>query len=587
MRKWFRKWGFQSKLLFIFLTMILTPVILLSFFEFYYSKKMLADKTNDYLKNLAAVTLSKIDSTVSDIENVAFYINGNNTIQASLKAEKQVVGNRVAYYELHSDIRQILASYVLLRQEINAICIHSESGREYTYTKTRNGPSLDITRYIRDEKQYWAVDKNHIVLMKKLYAFPTQSLLGYIALDVNAKSLYDIIADIDLTKSGRIFLVNEEGRILATESETLSGELLDEPYRNFLGENEAFYNNVRVGNTYYSVYNSGAISNGWYMVLAIPRDYYMRDITKLKNVIIPITFTTALLTALLSILVSRGITRPIRFLSGAMEDFGQGNFDINCQVDSEDEIGRLSHTFNQMVMDMNSLVNTVYEQKVMKQEAQMKSLQMQINPHFLYNTLDTINWMARIRHVDEIGDMVAALSNMMRYSLEKKSFVRLGEEVKSLKDYIAIQNYRYRDKMVAEIEIDESLMSLYIPRLLIQPILENAIVHGIEEKLDKGHILVAARREDEDLYIQIMDDGVGMTEETMSHILREDYSMKKSGHTSIGVVNVNRRIQMIYGKDYGLLVQSVLGAGTKITIHIPAMEEDQEEVKKDENGPER
>ncbi len=587
MRKWFRKWGFQSKLLFIFLTMILTPVILLSFFEFYYSKKMLADKTNDYLKNLAAVTLSKIDSTVSDIENVAFYINGNNTIQASLKAEKQVVGNRVAYYELHSDIRQILASYVLLRQEINAICIHSESGREYTYTKTRNGPSLDITRYIRDEKQYWAVDKNHIVLMKKLYAFPTQSLLGYIALDVNAKSLYDIIADIDLTKSGRIFLVNEEGRILATESETLSGELLDEPYRNFLGENEAFYNNVRVGNTYYSVYNSGAISNGWYMVLAIPRDYYMRDITKLKNVIIPITLTTAFLTALLSILVSRGITRPIRFLSGAMENFGQGNFDINCQVDSEDEIGRLSHTFNQMVMDMNSLVNTVYEQKVMKQEAQMKSLQMQINPHFLYNTLDTINWMARIRHVDEIGDMVAALSNMMRYSLEKKSFVRLGEEVKSLKDYIAIQNYRYRDKMVAEIEIVESLMSLYIPRLLIQPILENAIVHGIEEKLDKGHILVAARREDEDLYIQIMDDGVGMTEETMSHILREDYSMKKSGHTSIGVVNVNRRIQMIYGKDYGLLVQSVLGAGTKITIHIPAREEEQEEVKKDEKGPER
>jgi len=587
MRKWFRKWGFQSKLLFIFLTMILTPVILLSFFEFYYSKKMLADKTNDYLKNLAAVTLSKIDSTVSDIENVAFYINGNNTIQASLKAEKQVVGNRVAYYELHSDIRQILASYVLLRQEINAICIHSESGREYTYTKTRNGPPLDITRYIRDEKQYWAVDKNHIVLMKKLYAFPTQSLLGYIALDVNAKSLYDIIADIDLTKSGRIFLVNEEGRILATESETLSGELLDEPYRNFLGENEAFYNNVRVGNTYYSVYNSGAISNGWYMVLAIPRDYYMRDITKLKNVIIPITLMTAFLTALLSILVSRGITRPIRFLSRAMENFGQGNFDINCQVDSEDEIGRLSHTFNQMVMDMNSLVHTVYEQKVMKQEAQMKSLQMQINPHFLYNTLDTINRMARIRHVDEIGDMVAALSNMMRYSLEKKSFVRLGEEVKSLKDYIAIQNYRYRDKMVAEIEIDESLMSLYIPRLLIQPILENAIVHGIEEKLDKGHILVAARREDEDLYIQIMDDGVGMTEETMSHILREDYSMKKSGHTSIGVVNVNRRIQMIYGKDYGLLVQSVLGAGTKITIHIPAREEEQEEVKKDENGPER
>ncbi|WP_313076188.1 sensor histidine kinase [Lacrimispora sp.] len=577
MTKWFHRQGFLSKLLFIFLTMILIPVIFLSFLEYYYSKKMLTEKTNDYLKNLASVTLSKIDSTVLDIENVAFYINGNENVQTSLKNENHTAGDRVAYYRNYSGIREILSSYVLLRQEINAISIRSEFGREYTYTKTRYGPPLDIAGYIRGEKQYWVVDKNHIVLMKQLNAFSSQSLLGYIALDVNARSLYDIIADIDLTQSGRIFLVNEEGRILVTESEVSSGELLGEPYRKYFGQEEAFYNNVRVGNTYYSVYNSGAISNGWHMMLAIPRDYYMRDITRLQNAILPIALVTAFVTAMLSIFVARGITRPMRNLSQAMEDFGQGNFDINCQVDSEDEIGRLSHTFNQMVMDMNSLVNTVYEQKVMKQEAQMKSLQMQINPHFLYNTLDTINWMARIQNVDEIGDMVAALSSMMRYSLEKKSFVQLREEVKSLRDYLAIQNYRYEDKMEAEIEIGEELMIFYIPKLLIQPILENAIVHGIEEKLDKGHILITAKREGEDIYIQVEDDGVGMTEESMSHILMEDYSIENRGHTSIGVVNVNRRIQMIYGKDYGLLVQSVLGAGTKVTIHIPAQEVEPQE----------
>lgn len=579
MRKWFHRQGFQSKLLFIFLTMILIPVVFLSFLEYYYSKKMLTEKTNDYLKNLAAVTLSKIDSTVSDIENVAFYINGNGTIQTSLKNERLTVGDRVANYQNYSGIREILASYILLRQEINAISIRSESGREYIYTKNRYGPPLDIAGYIREEKQFWVVDKNRIVLMKQLYAFPSQSPLGYIALDVNVRSLHDIIADIDLTQSGRIFLVNEEGRILMTESAASSGELLDEPYRQYFGQEEAFYNNVRVGNTNYSVYNSGAISNGWHMMLAIPRDYYLRDIVRLQNAILPITLVTAFLTVMLSILVARGITGPMRNLSQAMEDFGQGDFDINCQVDSEDEIGRLSHTFNQMVMDMNSLVNTVYEQKVMKQEAQMKSLQMQINPHFLYNTLDTINWMARIQNVDEIGDMVAALSHMMRYSLEKKSFVRLRVEVENLRDYLAIQNYRYRDKMEAEIEIGEELMKFYIPKLLIQPILENAIVHGIEEKLDKGNILIAARQKGEDLYIHVSDDGVGMTEGTMSHILMEDYSMKKQGHTSIGVVNVNRRIQMIYGKDYGLLVQSLLGAGTKITIHIPAQEVEPEEGK--------
>lgn len=570
MRKWFNKQSFNSKLLLILLTMILVPAVLLSFLEFNYSRNVMVEKTNDYLKNLASVTLSKIESTVSDLENVAFYINGNDTIQDSLKDEQIRINDRFAYYKLHSDIKGILASYALLRQEINAISIRSRWGKEYTYTKIRSGRPFDITGYNRDEKQYWTVDQDHIILIKKLYEFSSQELLGHVALDVNEKSLYSIIEDIDLSKSGRVFLVNEEGRILATESDTLLGEPLEEPYMNCFGAKEAFYNDVLIDNTRYSVYNSGAISNGWHMVLAIPRDYYMRDITELRNIVILITLLTACIAALMSVLISGSITRPIRDLSQAMENFGQGNFDINCKVDSEDEIGRLSHTFNQMVSDMNSLVNTVYEQKVMKQEAQMKSLQMQINPHFLYNTLDTINWMARIKHVDEIGDMVTALGNMMRYSLEKKSFARIEEEVKNLNDYIAIQNYRYRDKMEAEIVIDKKLMDLYIPKLLIQPILENAIVHGIEEKLDKGHIRITAWQEGGDLYIQVEDDGVGMTEEAISHILKEDYSMKKRGHTSIGMVNVNRRIQMIYGQDYGLLIQSVLGAGTKMTVHIPA-----------------
>lgn len=577
MKEWFSKQSFNRKLLFILLTLILVPVVLLSVLEFYYSSKILAEKTNDYLKNLAAVTLSKIESTAADVENVAFYINGNDTIQDSLKAEQASIHDRTAYYRLHEDIKGVLASYALFRQEINAISIRSLYGKEYRYTKTRNGSAFDFTRNMRDANQYWIMDHDHIVLMKKLSDFPTQEPLGYVALEVNEKSLYDIISDIDLSQSGRTFLVNEEGRILATEAEALLGQPLEQPYMDCFGPGEAFYDDVLIENTHYSVYNSGAISNGWHMVLAIPRDYYTRDIEKLKNAVILTTLLTACMAALLSVFTARSVTRPIRKLSQAMEEFGQGNFEINCEVEAEDEIGRLSHTFNQMVTDMNSMVNTVYEQKVMKQEAQMKSLQMQINPHFLYNTLDTINWLARIKHVDEIGDMVSALGSMMRYSLENKSFARIYEEVKNLNDYIEIQNYRYGDKMEAGIEIDESLMELYVPRLLIQPILENAIVHGIEEKLDKGHIAITAWQEEEDLYIQVEDDGVGMTEDAVSQILKEDYSMKKRGHTSIGIVNVNRRIQMIYGQSYGLLIQSVLGVGTKMTIHVPvtATEPDQ------------
>jgi len=135
MKRWYRRQNFHSKLMFLFLTLILVPVIFLSFMEFSYARRILADKTNDYLKNLASVTLSKIESTVTAIENVAFYINGNDTIQSSLKSEQELADDRLAYYRLHSNIREILSSYALLRQEINAISIRSDSDREYTYTK--------------------------------------------------------------------------------------------------------------------------------------------------------------------------------------------------------------------------------------------------------------------------------------------------------------------------------------------------------------------------------------------------------------------------------------------------------------------
>ena len=172
MKRWYRKLNFHSKLMFLFLTLILVPVIFLSYLEFSYARRMLADKTNDYLKNLASVTLSKIESTVTAIENVAFYINGNDTIQSSLKSEQELADDRLAYYRLHSNIREILSSYALLRQEINAISIRSDSDREYTYTKIRIGTPLDIREYIKDENQYWEVKNGHIVLMKKLYGFP-------------------------------------------------------------------------------------------------------------------------------------------------------------------------------------------------------------------------------------------------------------------------------------------------------------------------------------------------------------------------------------------------------------------------------
>ena len=254
-----------------------------------------------------------------------------------------------------------------------------------------------------------------------------------------------------------------------------------------------------------------------------------------------------------------------------MENVGKGNFDVSINVEAEDEIGLLGRTFNQMVKDMRRLIDNVYEQQRMRQEAEMKSLQMQINPHFLYNTLDTINWMGRMKGVDEVGEMTSALGNLMRYSLNRKDFVTIGEELKNLQDYIGIQNVRYGDRMTIRFNIQNGVQSCYIPKLLIQPILENAIVHGVEDKLEPGNIEIRIYYEGDDLYVVVEDDGVGMTQEAIEILISEDLS-PKYGHTSIGVNNVNRRIQSVFGRDYGLMIQSQLGAGTTITLHMKVLE---------------
>ena len=255
-----------------------------------------------------------------------------------------------------------------------------------------------------------------------------------------------------------------------------------------------------------------------------------------------------------------------------MEQVGQGYFDVLAPVESQDEIGILSKTFNQMVADMRMLIDNVYRQEMMKQEVEMRSLQMQINPHFLYNTLDTINWIARLRGVDEIGEMTTALGGLMRYSLSGKDFVTIREEFDNLRNYINIQNVRYGDRMEIRFDIQEDTLDYYIPKLLVQPILENAIVHGIEDKIDPGLVQIRSYAENDDLYIEVEDDGVGMTQEAIEALIRNDADQPKKGHTSIGVYNVNRRIQSVFGPDCGLQVQSQLGAGTKIRLCMKKLE---------------
>ena len=574
MKKWIGKFSYSTKLFFAVGIIFLLSIVAISKFDFYYSGKALEENTNSYLNSLAGVTLSKIDDTVLDVENVAFFINGNSKMQEDLKQYTDKKSGRLDKYQSYDRIRKMIRSYVLFNSAIESIDIISDGNNNINYSKIVRIEPLRADRFERAEEKYWLVDKESVIFVKDIGTYLMNEKLAKAAVSVDRKMIRELMTDIELAENGKAFLIDPDGIVVASDDEKTEGEKLS-VYESYRTENESFYRNEKISGVNYSIYCSDPISNGWQLLLVLPRSEYIKDVYELRTVTIFIMAAILCLGVILMRIATNKTTRSIRRLSEAMEEFGQGNFEVNCRIDSEDEIGSLSQSFNRMVTDINSLVNSVYEQKVMLQKAQMKSLEMQINPHFLYNTLDTINWMARAQHADDVGNMAAALGNMMRYSLSKQSFVKLRDEIKILKDFLYIQEFRYGDRMTSFIEVDDELMDYYIPKLIVQPILENAVVHGIEEKLDAGSVMVTAWLESadagtEDMYIRVEDDGVSMTEENIMQILNEDESIKKKGHTSIGIVNVNKRIQMIYGKNYGLMIQSSLGSGTKMTIHIKA-----------------
>jgi two-component system sensor histidine kinase YesM len=292
----------------------------------------------------------------------------------------------------------------------------------------------------------------------------------------------------------------------------------------------------------------------------------------LNNSLIGIWILLLFVAIIVSYLVSNIATKRITILSDAMKDVRKGNFDTCITLHGNDELSGLADDFNAMVVDINGLMNEVYNTQKEKRQKELQVLQSQINPHFIYNTLDTLQWKALEYEANEIADLIMSLSSFFRISLNKgKEFISLDKELEHVKSYLTIQQFRYNDILEYEINCDNSLYSCYLPKILIQPLVENAIYHGIKPKLNKGIIKINVFKENNILNIEVSDDGVGIKKEKLEKIR---YNLKEHlTSDNYGLYNVSQRVYLYYGNDYGLTIQSSENVGTCITIKLPIIME--------------
>ena len=277
---------------------------------------------------------------------------------------------------------------------------------------------------------------------------------------------------------------------------------------------------------------------------------------------------------LISRKITQDITQPIQRLCEVTRQAGKGDFAVRASEDSNNELAVLGSSFNRMVEEIGKLVEDIRVEQLNLRATELKLLQAQINPHFLYNTLDTIVWLAEAGKKEEVVWRVSALSNFFRTTLSKgRDYITVGEEESHIRSYLEIQQFRYRDILQYEVRIPEQIGGFMILKLTLQPLVENALYHGIKNKRGMGHIRVTGELDGEKLVFRVWDDGIGMSPERLEQVRRmvrgEDQSEDRS--SGFGLFNVWQRLQLNYGEGYGLEIDSVYGEWTEARVTIPAV----------------
>jgi two-component system, sensor histidine kinase YesM len=427
-----------------------------------------------------------------------------------------------------------------------------------------------IGRNIRSTRRYGA---DEVVSVVKAVPWPIDGKVrGAIMIDMTLSTIEDLFTKTAIGKSGFLFIADAAGEMVYAPVNKgvyrvpieIGGDI----------ESSAL---VRISGSVYQVLSQISPYTQWRTVGVFSVSETLREVFLLRYWSFIMGGITMVFAILAAFIFTTSVAKPVLALRAVMKRVEQGDLSARFAGTRIDELGELGHGFNEMIERIQSLIDQVYAEQMSKREAELRILQEQIKPHFLYNTLDTIQWMAQEHRVDEVVSMVGALTSLFRIGLSKgKELIRLAEELEHIESYLFIQKTRYEEKFDYEVSVQEGLNGCRVMRLILQPLVENAIYHGIKERRGHGTLRVEGRIEErdgmQDLVLTVHDDGVGMGEAALARLCS---SLEEGGGPYLGgygIRNVHERIRLTFGKPYGLSFSSVRGEGTEVVVRHPLLD---------------
>ncbi len=595
--------GIQNRLVFSFAALSLIPMLITGLFAYNKSSEAIKTKTSVYsvevMNQVSANIQNELTKFESDSVDIAF---------------SEPVQNTLAYYDNMNEwekndaeirMQSMVAKKFSFQHSVSDILIYTNNkmkiiafGNPIFKFRLKQDYLNDLFDKVtpRNGVPLWAIEdiskqedsgntgfmperygKAGILLARSFRSLDKGLQAGYLIMRMDESYISRIFKDINIGNGAEIFILDSEGTVVSSRNPKIE---IARPYTNAslitkiksYKKNEVFSFNGEISgknNLIAYTYIPGA---DWYVVGTIPISYLNAESKRIGIYIAVSGIICFLFALLLSFIVSKSISKPLNKLVISMNSVKTGNFIVQINDNGQDEISVVASNFNNMVKEIKYLVDEVKNKENLKRVAELKTLQAQINPHFLSNTLNTVRWLANIQKAENISSLITSLIQLLQGCMGKGGeLVSIKEEVDYIKNYLNIMAYRYYDKFKVHFEIEDGIMDFEILKFVLQPIVENSLIHGLEPIDGQGIIIVKGYRSGEELKITVTDNGVGISSDTLSNLIQEKPQNKKARLSGIGIWNVDERIKMYFGERYGISIESVPNLFTTVEITIPVI----------------
>ncbi len=577
---WIRK-SFRNKLVVIFILLIFIPIGFIYIIYNNVMKSIITTKYSESAKQSVYEAGSNIDFIMDRIADLSDMVVTNRDFIENLKDSS---------IDSHEELSNILRNLCTTNEEVESISLIT---RDNTYDvgaiKTYAEEKIDINNInITHGELVWIdtmpvkvkilsgeIPKNYFSLGRKVIDLNSLMDLGTIFIDVDETILEDSYKSLNTEENSELFICNSQGLIVSHSNKENIGKSIED--KNY--SVEVLSSNKDVGSIEFTdddvekvcIY-SNISSAKWKIVKIVSKEYLYKEITNMQRYMFIGGTIYVIITILICLFFSSQISKPMVSMKNMMKKAEDGDLDVRINVDRIDELGELGNSFNNMIGKMNEVVDKLVEEERNKKELELETLHAQINPHFLYNTLNTIKWMAKIQGDKSVSNAVTSLIKLLRVSINLgKEMITLEDEIDYVKNYICIQNLRFNEKVNIIYRIDGECLKCTIPKLILQPIVENSLIYGIREEEEEGplEISIKACIEGENLIILVKDKGPGISDEDIEKIFSKEKDVNK--FSKVGLNNVNQRIKLYCGEEYGISIGNRSKLGTYVKVEVPKM----------------